>query len=229
MFHLYHYDRSSAAYRVRIALALKGVEWQSVPVNLLTNEHRDAAYLANNPQGLVPTLSVANEHLNQSLAIIEYLDEAYPEPALLPKNILVKAKVRAFAQQIALDIHPLNNLRVLNYLKNNLGQADNEKKAWIHHWLAEGFNAIEALIARNRAVSDSSQSNNLNHAPAIEQHFCFSGPASLADICLIPQVYNAKRFNLPMGDYPLIESVWQQCMTLPEFLQAAPKNPPEDK
>lgn len=225
MFQLYQYDRSSAAYRVRIALALKGIEWQSVPVNLLTNEHRDAVYLARNPQGLVPALRVGDDYLNQSLAIIEYLDEAYPDPALLPSDRLERAKVRAFAQQITMDIHPLNNLRVLNYLK----QTDKEKTIWMHHWLTEGFNAIETLIASNRAASNASQSNALDKTPVMQTHFCFSGSASLADICLIPQVYNAKRFNLPMGDYPFIESVWQQCISLPAFLQAAPKKPPEEQ
>jgi maleylpyruvate isomerase len=211
MLKLYSYFRSSAAFRVRIALALKGLDWQAVPVNLLNKEHKDDAYTAVNPQGLVPVLHVEQQNINQSMAIIEYLDERYPEVMLLPADALQRAQVRALAYQMVMDIHPLNNLRVLNYLQRHLACDDTSKQAWYGHWIDVGFSAFEQSLSMG-------QSNGL---------FCFSDKASLADVCLIPQVYNAQRFNCDLTAYPLIQSIWQHCISLPAFANAAPEMQPD--
>ena len=207
MLQLYSYYRSSAAFRVRIALALKGLEWETIPVNLLQNEHQQSAYRDKNPQGLIPALATGETLLNQSLAIIEYLEEAYPEPALLPQDLMAKARVRALAYQVAMDIHPINNLRVASYIANDLGQGDSGRVQWLHHWMSTGFNGIEASLQQQGS----------------DGRFCFGDSISLADICLIPQVYNAYRFEVPMDDYPLITAIWQHCTSLPAFIQAAPE------
>ena len=209
---LHQYHRSSAAYRVRIALALKNIHSDTIAVNLLDGQQQSPEYLAINPQGLVPALCVDNSVLTQSLAIIEYLNERYPEPALLPENLLAKAQVRAMAQQIAIDIHPLNNLRVLNYLKDNLNCSDSEKTQWISHWISKGFAALEQTLAMQNKSTGLS-----------ERQYCFGSQPSLADICLIPQVYNAKRFDVAMHDYPNINAIVKHCNSLPAFITAAPK------
>jgi len=210
-FCLHNYHRSSAAYRVRIALALKNIPSDTATVNLLDGQQQSPEYLAINPQGLVPALCTENHVLTQSLAIIEYLNERYPSPALLPEDLLAKAQVRAMAQQIAIDIHPLNNLRVLNYLKDNFNCSDSEKTQWISHWITQGFAALEqTLAAQNKDVGSS------NNA------YCFGSQPSLADICLIPQVYNAKRFGVAMQAYPNINAIVDHCNSLPAFIAAAP-------
>ena len=209
---LHSYYRSSAAYRVRIAMALKNIHSDVLPIDLLAGQQQSPEYLAINPQGLVPALSVDNNVLTQSLAIIEYLNERYPEPALLPENLLAKAQVRAMAQQIAIDIHPLNNLRVLNYLKDNLNCSDSEKTQWISHWISKGFAALEQTLAMQNKSTGLS-----------ERQYCFGSQPSLADICLIPQVYNAKRFDVAMHDYPNINAIVKHCNSLPAFITAAPK------
>lgn len=206
MLQLYSYYRSSAAFRVRIALELKALAWENLPVNLLTGEHKQSAYLDKNPQGLVPVLASGEKWFNQSLAIIEYLDEAYPEPALLPSDLMARAQVRALAYQVAMDIHPINNLRVVNYIVNDLALGDQAKREWLHHWMNTGFTAIEQSLKQQSAGQ-----------------YCFGQSITLADICLIPQVYNAYRFECPMEPYPLISGIWQHCMTLPAFAHAAPE------
>lgn len=207
---LYDYYRSTACYRVRIALNLKHISYEAIPVHLINHggEQHQSAYLELNPQGLVPALN-DNEHiLTQSLSIIEYLDELNPTPPLLPHSPLGRAHVRSLAMSIACDIHPLNNLRVLQQLKEQFQATENQVHAWYHHWLKEGFDAIE---------------KTLQQLPR-KNKICYGNDVSLADICLIPQVYNAQRFNFPMENYPLIREINEHCLTLPAFVQAAPKD-----
>ena len=208
---LYSYFRSSAAYRVRIALNLKHVDYEIRPVHLVKNggEQFKADYLALNPQGRVPVLMANNRVLIQSAAIIEYLEEVYPDPPLLPANAFERAYVRSLAQLVACDIHPLNNLRVLNYLKNNFSV--NPKETWYLHWLQDGFAALEQLLQKSED----------------QGRFCFGDKPGMADVFLIPQVYNALRFNLDMKDFPLIGDIYRQCMEERAFADAAPENQPD--
>ena len=211
MLKLYGYYRSSAAYRVRIALELKSLNWESVPVNLLFGEQKKESFSQYNPQGLVPILESGGQFFAQSLAIIEYLEELHPEPPLLPSGTAQRARVRGMAHQIAMEMHPLNNLRVLKYLENELGLNDDKKKAWYEYWIAEGFSALE---------------KSLNNTDGDAQ-FCFGVRPSLADVCLIPQVYNGLRFHCDLSDYPRILSIWDHCMTLEAFKRAAPESQPD--
>jgi maleylpyruvate isomerase len=205
---LFTYFRSSAAYRVRIALNLKSIEHRLTPVNLLSGENLGDAYKTINPQGLVPTLKLDDGRLlTQSTAMLEYLEAEYPAIALLPANHYEAAKVRAWANLIACDIHPVDNLRVLKYLKGTLNVSDDEKTAWYHHWIHEGFRALEPELAA---------------AP-----YCHGSTVTLADLYLIPQVYNALRFNLDMSGYPKIQSIWEACNQLPTFDAARPENQPD--
>lgn len=208
---LYTYFRSSAAYRVRIALNLKGLEAEHVPVHLVKDggEQHSEAYRAMNPSELVPTFVEGDFALAQSLSIIEYLDEKFNETPLLPQDLQQRAQVRAFALSIACDIHPLNNLRVLQYLSGTLQVNDEQKNTWYVHWVQTGFAALEAQLA---------QSNG---------QFCFGDATTLADCCLIPQVYNAKRFNIDLSAYPKIEAIYAHCNTLPAFQTAAPEAQPD--
>lgn len=207
---LYDYFRSSAAYRVRIALNLKNIEYDSQTVDLRSplSEQQSLDYLSVNPQGLVPALETKNGLLTQSTAIIEYIDEVYPEPPLLPKNPFHKAQVRALAQIIACDIHPLNNLRVLNYRAAEKGQNDQEKMNWYQHWIHRGFVAFEKMLSKLECNGQ----------------VCFGSSPSMADIFLIPQVYNAIRFDCNLENYPLIHSVYSHCTALDPFFKAAPEN-----
>ncbi len=210
---LYNYYRSSAAYRVRIALNLKGITWLHVGVHLLKAQHRSEGYLKLNPAGLVPSL-VADDGavLTQSLAIMEYLDELVPNVApLLPKGAVGRAHVRALALSLACDVHPLNNVRVLNYLTNELGVTADQKNAWIAHWISIGLEAFEQTLA---------QSN-------VSGHFCFDDMPTLADAVLVPQVFSARRFNVDMTKYPRIVAIDALCNTLPAFISANPKNQPD--
>ena len=207
MLKLYDYYRSSAAYRVRIALHLKGLEWQSVPVNLLDGEQREQAYGQLNPQHLVPLLALPEPRLSQSLAIIEWLEDTYPHPPLLPTEALAKAQVRALAYQVAMDIHPLNNLRVVKYLQEDLAVDESQKMHWYRHWIAQGFSALEQSLQQMKC----------------QGQFCVGARPSLADVCLIPQVYNALRFQCELEDYPLIRAVWAHCNSLTAFQDAAPE------
>ncbi|MFS8149368.1 maleylacetoacetate isomerase [Vreelandella titanicae] len=209
---LYGYFRSSAAYRVRIALNLKGLDYDQIQVNLVKGEQRGGEHLARNPQGLVPSLVLDDSTVvNQSLAICEYLDEVHPEPALLPVNALERARVRALAQSVACEIHPLNNLRVLKYLVREMGADEAAKLAWYHHWIAEGFTALEATLSNDPSSGD----------------FCHGNTPTLADICLIPQVYNAERFECDLSAYPTIQRIVTNCRSLPAFEKAAPEVQPD--
>ena len=207
---LYSYWRSSAAYRVRIALNLKGMDYAIAPVHLVRQggeQHHDD-YRKLNPQQLVPTLVDGGHALPESLAIIQYLDEAYPDtPRLLPRSALACARVRALAQMIACDIHPIGNLRVLQYLKSELGASDEQKQAWSRHWIELGFDAIETLLAGRKR----------------QGAFCEGDTPTLADCCLIPQVYNARRFKVSMGRYPTITRIDALCTGMEAFARAAPE------
>jgi maleylpyruvate isomerase len=207
---LYSYFRSSAAYRVRIALNLKAVSYEMIPIHLQKDggQHRSAEYRAINPLGRVPTLMLADGSLlTQSLAIIEYLNEAYPQPPLLPADPVERARVRAISQIIACDIHPLNNLGTLQYLKRALGQEQAAIDTWYHHWVLRGFEAIEAMIKPGP--------------------YSFGAQVSLADICLVPQVYNARRLKVPLDAFPKIVAVDAACLALPAFDKARPENQPD--
>lgn len=207
---LYSYWRSSASYRVRIALNLKGLDYAITPVHLVRDggeQHRDD-YRELNPQQLVPVLVDGGNVIRESLAIIEYLDEAYPEtPRLLPRSALACARVRALAQMVACDIHPLGNLRVLQYLVRDLGASDEQKLAWSRHWIEVGFEAIEKLLARRERPGA----------------FCEGDTATIADCCLVPQVYNARRFGVAMERYPVITRIDAVCTGMEAFRLAAPE------
>ncbi|WP_159732488.1 maleylacetoacetate isomerase [Methylosinus sp. Ce-a6] len=201
---LYDYFRSSAAYRVRIAIELKGLELERVPVHLARGEQRRPDYLAKNPQGLTPALELDNGAvLTQSLAIIDYLDVLAPQPRLTPADPLLAAKVRGVALAIACDIHPLNNRRVLNYLRQRLGQDDAGIDAWVHHWALEGgLEAVERLIEPGP--------------------FCFGAEPTLADVCLVPQLFAARRFATPLETLPKCLAVEAHCLAQPAFAAAEP-------
>lgn len=208
--HLYSYFRSSAAYRLRIALDLKGLSYDISSVHLTKDggQQHSPAYRAINPQMRVPTLVVSgNETLLQSLAIIEYLDDVHPEPRLIPSDAVQRAHVRAVAQIIACDIHPLNNTSSLNYLRRTLHADEPAINAWYAHWVRTGFDAVEALIKPGP--------------------YAFGDRVSLADVCLVPQVYNARRFKVPLDSYPKIVAVDAACNKLAAFDKARPENQPD--
>ena len=209
---LYSYYRSSAAYRVRIALQMKGIKFQIHPVNLVKNggEHLQDPYLQINPQGLVPALQTDDGLLTESAAIIEYLEERYPEPALLPANPADRAFVRSLAQMIACDLHPLNCPRVLNYLWPNEGFHD-AKRDWYFHWIEKGFKAFEQRLQQR----------------GITGRYSFGETPGYADLFLIPQVYNAFRFEFPLEDYPLIRGIYRNCTGILAFRNAAPEYQPD--
>ncbi len=207
---LHTYWRSSAAYRVRIALALKGLDHEKVYVHLTRGggEHLLPAFAALNPQRLVPALELdEGAVLTQSMAIVEYLEETYPQPALLPADVLGRARVRALAQSIACEVHPLNNLRVLRYLVHELGVDDEAKTAWYRHWVQVGFEAFESALAGSSATGA----------------YCHGDAPTLADVCLVPQVYNAQRFDVDLEPYPTIRRVAAACAALEAFAEAAPE------
>lgn len=210
---LYSYFRSSAAYRVRIALNLKRLPYDIVPVHLMKDggQQRSSDYRAMNPTALVPTLEDNGLTIPQSMAILEYLEEAHPEPALLPSDAAGRARVRAIAQTIACDIHPLNNLRVLKYLKHDLNVSEQDKDAWYKHWVAEGLGAIENMLA------DSAHTGR----------FCHGEHPTIADLCLIPQLFNARRFGCDESRWPTIVRIDQACGQLAAFTQAAPDQQPD--
>jgi maleylacetoacetate isomerase len=207
---LYTYFRSSAAFRVRIALNLKGLASETISIHLQKEGglNRKPEYRAINPHMRVPALRLdSGDVLTQSIAIIEYLDEVHPDPALLPRDPIARAKVRALAQLIACDIHPLNNVGPLRYLKNQLGQEQGKIDAWYHHWVLDGFEALEAMLRP-------------------DPYSC-GDRVTLADICVVPQVYNARRFKVPLDRFPRIVAVDAACAELPAFDKARPENQPD--
>ena len=208
---LYGYWRSSAAYRVRIALNLKGLTVEDEFVHLQKLDQRDDAYLALNPQGLVPTLVDDNVHLSQSMAIIEYLDERHPEPALLPDDPTGRARVRQLAQVVACDIHPINNLKVLNYLTQELSVSNDDRLKWYRHWVHQSFHGLEGLVSNNPATSK----------------FCHGNQPTLADLCLVPQLYNARRFEVDLSAYPNLVRIDETCRAMDAFANAAPERQPD--
>jgi maleylpyruvate isomerase len=207
---LYDYFRSSAAYRVRIALNLKGVAAERRFVHLRKGEQRDPEYMRLNPQGLVPTLVTDDATLTQSLAIIEYLEETHPVPALLPQGAADRAWVRSIAQAIACDIHPIDNLRVLKYLDKTLQVDETKRNEWYGYWIRVGFEAIEARLAERGGGK-----------------FAFGDTPTLADICIVPQVANAGRVKLPMEPYPRIAAINANCLAHPAFAAAHPDRQPD--
>ncbi len=208
---LYNYWRASSPFRVRIALNLKGLDWEHVGVHLLRGEHRSAEYRRLNPLGLVPALVDGDLTLTQSLAIIEYLDERYPQPPLLPATSAERARVRALAMIVACEIHPLNNPRVLNYLTGTLGVTEAQKLAWYRHWVAEGLAAFEAEVAGHPATGA----------------FCHGDSPTLADVCLVPQLANGRRYECDLAPYPALLAIEARCLALPAFQAALPERQPD--
>jgi maleylacetoacetate isomerase len=216
---LYNYFRSSASFRVRIALALKGLPYEYISVHLAKGEHKKPQYAQIAADGLVPLLDTGGDKLGQSMAIIEYLDETHPTPALVPAEALGRARVRALAQSIACEIHPLNNLRVLKYLMGPLGVSEEAKNTWYVHWCREGLESFE------RQLESSEQQRQLAQLPA--STYCYGNTPTLADCCLVPQIFNAQRFNTPLDGLPRTMAAFDNCMKLPAFQQAEPKNCPD--
>lgn len=208
---LYGYFRSSASYRVRIALSLQGLDYDLEPVHLRRGEQRAPDFLERNPQGLVPALSDGKALLTQSLAIIEYLEERVPEPPLLPEEPADRAWVRALAQVVACDIHPINNLRILQYLEKDLALDSDAVAAWARRWIEHGFGALEAMLKDDPRTGDH----------------CVGDLPTLADICLVPQVFNSQRFAVAMSRYPTLARIHDNCMRLPAFSDQAPERQPD--
>lgn len=205
---LHGYWRSSASYRVRMALNLKGLDWESRPVHLVRDggEQHSDAYRALNPQALVPTLEIDGLVITQSIAMLEYLEERFPEPALLPGSAAERARVRAIAQAIACDTHPLNNLRILGYLVGTLGVSEQAKLDWYRHWTGRGLADVEALLSDGQAG-----------------RFCHGDAPGIADCCLLPQVYNARRFNCSLEALPRIVAICDALEAIPAIAEAAPE------
>ena len=213
MIKLYGYWRSTAAYRVRLALNIKQISYSQESVHLVKDggEQHQPEYQSLNPQGLVPTIVDDGVVIGQSLAILEYLEEKYPQRSLLPPDPSKRAIVRQLSQIIACDLHPLNNLRVLKYLSNEMKIDNEEKTKWYHHWLDLGFKAFNDLLIKNGS----------------DDTYCFGGELSMADVCLIPQIFNANRFGFSMGAYPRLEQINHNCLKLTRFQDAIPENQPD--
>ena len=211
MLKLYTYFRSSASFRVRIALNWKGLDYEPVAVNLPRSEHLDGKYRDVNPQALVPTLDDAGWLLIQSLAIIEYLDDAHPGPKLVPADPLDRHYVRAFSQIVACEIHPLNNLRTLRYIKKTYSLDEEGVNAWYRHWIAGGFEMMESFLEQNGKTGT----------------YCFGDQVTMADCCLVPQVFNAQRYDCDLGPYPIVMRIHENCMKLDAFTKATPGNQPD--
>lgn len=208
MLTLYDYYRSTASFRVRIALHLKNITYTKIPIHLVNNngEQFSKFYQTLNPQQLVPTLQHHDNIINQSIAIIEYLDDIYPEPKLIPNDPYLKALVKSFALTIVADTHPLNNLRVLKFLSQEFHITEEQKTQWYHHWVATTFAALEKQLATSTHTG----------------MFCFGNTPTLADLCLVPQMFNARRFDCPINAYPILIRIDEHCRTLPGFKQAWP-------
>lgn len=209
---LYNYHRSSASFRVRIALQLKGLRYDYIAVHLAKGDHKKQAYASVSADMMVPLLETDGARLSQSMAIIEYLDDTHPAPPLLPADALGRAKVRALAQSIACDIHPLNNLRVLKYLVRELRADEEAKNTWYRHWCREGLEAFE---------------RQLNSLPP--SNYCYGDTPTLADCCLVPQIFNAKRFEVNLGGLSRTMAVFESCMALPAFQKAQPSACPDSE
>ena len=210
---LYSYWRSSAAFRVRIALNLKGLHYETRAIHLLREggEQHSPAYAALNPQELVPTLLDGERVLTQSMAILEYLDETRPQPSLLPADAAGRARVRALAQVVGCDIHPIGNLRVLQWIGSQFNADDEQKSVWMRHWVSTGLHALETMLASSKDTG----------------RYCHGDTPGLADACLVPQVYNARRWKVPLGDYPTILRIDATCATLDAFHNAMPEQQPD--
>lgn len=208
---LHSYFRSSAAFRVRIALALKGLAYDYASVHLPSGAQKHASFAALSPDALVPVLELDGQQLTQSMAIIEYLDEVHPEPPLLPRDALGRARVRALAQSIACEVHPLNNLRVLKYLVRELKVDEAAKNAWYHHWCRKGLEAFERQLAQRPTTT-----------------YCYGDTPTLADCCLVPQIFNAQRMGVPLDSLPLTMAAFDACMALPAFQGAQPSACPDN-
>lgn len=208
---LYNFFRSGTSHRTRIVMNLKGLDYDYIAVSLAKEEHLQPAFKALNPQGFVPVLEADGQLLFQSPAIIEWLEERYPDPALLPKDPFERAHVRALAAMVGCDIHPINNRRILQYLRHELHQDEAAVLKWCNEWITEGFTALEQLLSED------------NH----RQGFCFGDKPTLADAYLIPQIESAKRFEVDLSPYPLIREVEATCMQLPAFIEAAPMTQPD--
>lgn len=208
---LFGYFRSSAAFRVRIALNLKGLAYEDAFIHLRRGDQSADEYLSVNPQGLVPALKIDGHTLIQSMAIVEYLDETHPEPPLLPPDPAGRARVRALADIVACDIHPINNLRVLRYLSRPLGHDEAAIESWYNHWIATGFAAFERLLTADRRAGD----------------FCDGDRPGLADIALAPQAFNSERYKLDLSPYPTLARIYDNCMKLDAFARAHPNNQPD--
>jgi len=208
---LYTYYFSSAAFRVRIALTLKGLDYDAEFVHLREGRQFDPGYAALNPEHQVPTLDDDGVIVTQSPAILEYLEEVYPEPPLLPAAAAERARVRALAMAVACDIHPLNNLRVLKYLTGEMGLDTAQRDIWYRHWIARGLGGLERMLTTTAGSG----------------RFCHGGAPTLADICLVPQIFNAQRFKCPLDDYPTVMGIFDACMSLDAFDAAQPKNQPD--
>ena len=207
---LYNYFRSSASFRVRIALHLKGLSFDYIPVHLAKGEHKLPGYTAISADGLVPLLDDGTHQLSQSMAIIEYLDETHPEPPLLPSDAYGRARVRALAQSIACEIHPLNNLRVLKYLTRELKVDEETKNTWYRHWVREGLESFERQLAQGP-----------------QSTYCYGNTPTLADCCLVPQIFNARRFDTPLDGLPRTMAVFDACLQLDAFQKAQPSACPD--
>ena len=209
---LYSYFRSSASFRVRIALALKGLEYDFHGIHLRRNEQNAPEFLAVNPQGLVPALvDDDGSVLTQSLAIIEFLEERVPEPHILPASTADRAWVRALSQVVACDIHPVNNLRILQYLQKDLALDEETRNVWVRRWIDDGFAAMEKMLAQDPRTGT----------------YCFGDSPTMADVCLIPQIFNGQRFNVAMEQYPTLARINDACMQHPAFKEAAPGKQPD--
>ncbi len=214
MITLYTYFRSSAAFRVRIALNAKGLAYEPVIVSLPKGEQMSADYLEVNPQGLVPTLVDKGVRLSQSLTIMDYLDEVYPAVPLLPQAPFERARVRSLAQAVACDIHPINNLRILKFIKS-MGHEEDEVNAWYRHWCHEGLASIERELGTDGGAAGKSGI------------YCHGDQVTVADVCLVPQVFNAKRYEVNLSGYPKVMAVFEACMALPAFDAAQPSKQPD--
>ena len=216
---LYNYFRSSASFRVRIALNLKGLSYDYVPVHIAKGEHKKDDFAALSMDKLVPVLEIDGQRLSQSMAIIEYLDEKFPGPKLVPEDALARAQVRALAQSIACEIHPLNNLRVLKYLTKDMGVSEDAKNTWYRHWTRDGLESFERQLAAIRG----------NQGTSGVSSYCFGSTPTLADCCLVPQIFNAQRFKTPLEGLPRTMAAFDACMKLAAFQDAQPSRCPDNE